>query len=77
MMVNRAKTLPREDIISKQCEQGRGEKSPADAQREEKKVAWSWISIRVHINHGCYTQATAMEIHVFNNTVQVNDNKWN
>lgn len=36
-MVNRAKTPPREDIISKQCEWGRGERSP-DARRGRKKV---------------------------------------
>lgn len=35
-MVNRAKMPPREDIISKQCEQASGDKS-ADAQRENKK----------------------------------------
>lgn len=36
-MVNTAKTPPREDMISKQCERGRGEKCP-DAQRGRKKV---------------------------------------
>lgn len=33
--LHRAKTPPREDITLKQCEWGRGEKSPADAPREK------------------------------------------
>lgn len=38
-MVNRAKTPPREDITSKQCEYGREEISLADAPRNKKKLA--------------------------------------